>query len=96
MPRSKGGPECIENLVYACPSCNSKKGAKNSIEWYGAKQAGRVPRLVMGKFLKLAYEARACDGSLDDAHGDVWHALEHLYPVPDNIGDSHTSSTGVN
>lgn len=28
IPRSRGGPDCASNLVVACRSCNSRKGAR--------------------------------------------------------------------
>ena len=33
MPRSRGGADDPENLVPACKSCNSSKGAKTPEEW---------------------------------------------------------------
>ncbi len=64
IPRSAGGPDTIDNLVLACPECNLSKGVKDLIEWYGYDWA-RVPRLVMGKYLKLLMEAHEAAGSLD-------------------------------
>lgn len=34
-PRSKGGTDDDDNLVLACRSCNSSKGAKSLEEWRG-------------------------------------------------------------
>lgn len=34
VPLSNGGRDCIENLVPACLSCNSSKGARNAESWY--------------------------------------------------------------
>ena len=33
LPRSRGGPDSMENLVAACPRCNLLKGAKTPEEW---------------------------------------------------------------
>lgn len=33
VPLSKGGANCVENLVPSCKSCNSKKGSKNPGIW---------------------------------------------------------------
>lgn len=32
-PLSKGGPNTIDNLTTACPTCNSSKGARSLEEW---------------------------------------------------------------
>lgn len=37
IPRIKGGPDSIENLVVACASCNTKKGSKSVSEWLGVE-----------------------------------------------------------
>lgn len=34
VPLSNGGRDCIENLIPACLSCNSSKGARNAESWY--------------------------------------------------------------
>jgi len=33
IPLANGGPHCEENLVVACKSCNSSKGAKSLVVW---------------------------------------------------------------
>jgi|LGVE01.1.fsa_nt_gb 5-methylcytosine-specific restriction endonuclease McrA len=33
IPLSKGGANSIYNVVWSCPSCNLKKGAKDPIEF---------------------------------------------------------------
>lgn len=33
IPKSRGGDHSLENLVSACKSCNSSKGAKTPEEW---------------------------------------------------------------
>jgi hypothetical protein len=63
IPRSSGGPDIIDNMVLACPDCNLSKGSKDLIEWY-ANEWVRVPRLVMGKYLKLLMEAHGAAGTL--------------------------------
>ncbi|TBR56857.1 hypothetical protein B4U84_27955 [Westiellopsis prolifica IICB1] len=34
IPLSKGGPDCIGNLVPACSRCNTSKHARDVREWY--------------------------------------------------------------
>lgn len=38
IPLSRGGLHCLENIVPACTSCNSKKGTKSLLEWYPEMQ----------------------------------------------------------
>ncbi|QDU41501.1 CRISPR-associated endonuclease Cas9 [Maioricimonas rarisocia] len=64
IPLSRGGPDTIDNLVRACGQCNRSKGARDPIEWYGTKRIGELPRLVMGKLLKLVHEAHDRRGTL--------------------------------
>ncbi len=33
LPKSRGGSDRLDNLVLACPSCNSAKGARTPQEW---------------------------------------------------------------
>lgn len=54
IPRALGGPDTIDNMVRACAACNQAKGALDPYQWYGAKQQiDAVPRIVLGKFLKI-------------------------------------------
>ena len=73
IPKSRGGPDTIDNLVQACRACNMEKGARDPYEWYESKGIGYdIPRLVLGKFLKLAWEKHEAEGTLDcaDIDGD--------------------------
>jgi 5-methylcytosine-specific restriction endonuclease McrA len=38
VPSSKGGPDCLGNLVPACLSCNSSKQDRNPEEWYKSQR----------------------------------------------------------
>ena len=69
VPLSKGGSDTISNQVPACRSCNSSKGSRDVIEWFGERDKA-VPRIVWGKYLKLLYEERGEDDTLDDALPD--------------------------
>lgn len=65
IPKSRGGPDTIDNLVLACGPCNAEKGARDPIEWCRPMRR-LVPRVVMGKFLKLVLARNAEAGTLDD------------------------------
>jgi hypothetical protein len=65
IPRSRGGPDTIDNMVQACSDCNAAKGAKDPFEWYGLERRYEIPRLVLGKYLKLVFDHHDAAGTLD-------------------------------
>jgi hypothetical protein len=65
IPVSRGGPDTIDNMVYACRACNTKKRDRDPFEWYGLERRYEIPRLVLGKYLKLAYQFHESAGTLD-------------------------------
>jgi len=77
IPRSRGGPDTIDNLVLACADCNLQKAALNPIEWYEKKGLERreVPRLVMGKLLKVVLDEHRRRGSLEDTEFPIGQGL---------------------
>lgn len=67
IPKSRGGPDSIDNMVQSCPKCNLSKSDKDPFEWYGDKRRYEVPRLVLGKYLKLVYDVHEARNTLDSA-----------------------------
>ena len=58
FPKSRGGTDAGDNLLPACRSCKSSKGAKDVVLWILGQ--GRFPPIVvMSRYLKLA--AAWCD-----------------------------------
>lgn len=55
IPRKKGGPNKGDNLVWACRTCNSSKGARDVLEWL-AKRDQFPPLLLLRRYLKIAIE----------------------------------------
>lgn len=53
FPKSRGGTDTGDNLLPACRSCNSSKGAKDMVLWIVA-QDRFPPIVVMSRYLKLA------------------------------------------
>ena len=64
IARSLGGPDTGDNLVLACSPCNQSKGKKDVHRWCRDRDQG-VPRVVLGKYLKLLMDAHERHGSLD-------------------------------
>lgn len=54
----------IHNIVIACKNCNSSKSDKDLIEWYGLEKRYEMPRIVMGKYLKMLYVCHECRETL--------------------------------
>lgn len=73
IPISRAGvdPRVVElldssdNCVCACKKCNSAKSNKDVFEWYGPERVDEIPKLVLSKFLKLAYRLHEKQGTLD-------------------------------
>ena len=65
IPKSRGGPDTIDNMVKSCPKCNQKKSNKDPFEWYGYDRKYEIPRLVLGKYLKLVYDVHENKRTLD-------------------------------
>ena len=57
----------IHNIIWACKKCNSSKGEKDLYEWYGVENRNKIPRVVEGKYLKLAYLCNECRGTLNQS-----------------------------
>lgn len=64
IPLSMGGPDTIDNLVRACRTCNSRKGVQDVYTFCG-ETSRNVPRLVMGKYLKLVLAEHERRGTLE-------------------------------
>jgi hypothetical protein len=54
-----------DNCVWACATCNSSKRDRDVFEWYGKDNVDDIPKLVLSKFLKLAYKIHETQGTLD-------------------------------
>lgn len=66
IPRSRQGPDTIDNMVLSCAKCNREKAARNPIEWYDSRKLHRkqIPRIVMGKLLKVVLEEHRARNTL--------------------------------
>lgn len=64
-PRVQMLLDSADNCVCACKRCNSEKGNRDVFEWYGPERLDEIPRLVLSKFLKLAYRLHEVQGTLD-------------------------------
>ena len=55
----------VHNIVKACKGCNSSKGDKDLIEWWGLERRYELPRIAMGKYLKMLYICHECRNTLN-------------------------------
>jgi hypothetical protein len=71
VPRHLGGPDVGDNLIWACRTCNSSKGAMDLLAWYAEKREF-PPLLLLRRYLKLAMdlciERELMDRSVADAN----------------------------
>lgn len=55
IAQKRGGADSGDNLVWACRSCNSSKGARDMLEWLSV-QMPFPPLLLLRRYLKLVIE----------------------------------------
>ena len=65
IPRAKMVIDTMDNMVLACKTCNCSKGGRDPFEWYGLDKSYEVPRIVLGKYLKLVFDIHEKNGTLD-------------------------------
>jgi len=63
-PRIHDLLESSDNTVWACKGCNSQKRDRDVFEWYGKDRIDEIPKLVLSKFLKMAYRLHEMQGTL--------------------------------
>lgn len=87
IPRYSGGRDASDNLVAACRSCNSAKGARDMLSWHLQRNA--FPSLmILRRYLKLVADycahAELLDSPLSDAEKSTLpfdlKALPYNYP----------------
>ena len=87
VPKARGGGDESDNVVWACGSCNSSKGALDLLAWL-ATRGTFPPRLLLRRYLKLALAWAERERLLDRAVAELHEApfaLEHVpvvYPSP--------------
>ena len=86
LPRSRGGPDTVDNVIRVCKSCNSSKGSKRLYEWFGRSKKDSIPRIAQGKYLKLLYSLHEQNGTLDK------NLLCENCDLPDKCKDEGTES----
>ena len=65
----------MDNMIQACPKCNQAKSDKDTFEWYGEARKYEIPRIVLGKYLKLVFDFHEKKETLDLA------AIKNLLPM---------------
>lgn len=79
IPLALGGPDSIDNMVRACAPCNQTKGARDPYQWFlGAGRGDSIPRIVLGKFLKVVFEEYSARDLLDSTEYMRAHAVERV------------------
>ncbi len=90
IPKSKGGSDEADNMVWACRSCNSAKGNTDILDWYNTRSEF-PPLLLIRRYLKLAIkmcvEKDIMDIPLANAPELSFsvQSLPHNYPKPSEL-----------
>lgn len=91
FPRIKGGTNEMENIVFACKSCNSSKGDRDMFGWY-VEHFNTFPSIYLtATYLKKIYLYAQTNNLLDlelDTLNEYdlpfdWHYIPIKYPEPD-------------
>ena len=90
IPTKRGGANAGDNLVWACRSCNSSKGARDALEWlHGRHQFPSL--LLLRRYLKLAIELceqqQIMDQPMEQAPDLPFSlaAIPRTYPSPSEL-----------
>ena len=67
FPKSRGGSDSGDNLVYCCQKCNSSKHNKDYFEWIAEKSMPTSPEIAE-RYLKNAYAYCEAHDLLDAAN----------------------------
>lgn len=90
FPRIKGGTNEMENIVFACKTCNSSKGDRDMFGWY-IEHFGEFPSIYLtANYLKKVYlyaqENELLDLPLETLNEQNlpfdWHCIPTQYPAP--------------
>lgn len=71
IPRSRGGPDSADNIVWSCTTCNASRGDQGVFQWLGLKRKDKLHRLVAGKYLKELLDLHSERGTLDINKRDI-------------------------
>ena len=86
----RGGANGGDNLVWACRSCNSSKGARDVLEWL-ADRDEFPPLLLLRRYLKLAIELCRERNLMNEPLGAMpelpfsLSAIPRVYPSPGQL-----------
>ena len=91
IPTKRGGANTGDNLVWACRSCNSSKGARDVLEWLAVRN--QFPAiLLLRRYLKLSiemsHERNLMDEILAATPTDLpftLSAIPKTYPSPNQL-----------
>jgi hypothetical protein len=98
IPKSNGCLDTIDNMVLCCKRCNTAKSDKDLFQWYGKERQYEIPRIVLGKYLKLVYDAHEKNNTLDspgingDGLIDIFD-LGHIFKKISKITETTILST---
>lgn len=65
IPKCKIELDIIDNMVKSCKKCNLEKSGRDPFEWYKKEKKYEIPRIVLGKYLKLIFDIHEKQGALD-------------------------------
>ena len=84
IPTVKGGPHDLSNFAPMCSKCNSKKGAKDLMEWWfeTERPLQALPQDVIAAYCRVRFWYLADRGLLESS------APSYLIHLLDSFGES--------
>ena len=82
IPRSRGGPDSADNMVWSCRSCNASRGDQGVFQWLGLKKKDQLHRLVAGKYLKALMVLHKQKKTLDFGKDQLEHLCNGCRNMP--------------
>ena len=98
FPRIKGGSNEMENIVFACKTCNSSKDDKDMFGWY-REHFNTFPSIYLtANYLKKIYLYAQANNLLNEELSTLdtldlpfdWHCIPKKYPVPKHFQNQIT------
>lgn len=84
VPRSQGGADSADNMVWACRACKASRSDRGVFEWLGLVRKDELHRLVVAKYLTELLALHEAAGTLNVDKS----RLKRLLCVKCGLGDA--------
>ena len=71
FPRSKGGSNDLNNIIFVCKHCNSSKGKKELLKWFMLDKNELPSPYVLGHYYRQIYQYAMENGLMTKSFAEV-------------------------